>query len=100
MSVLTFSVDCDYNRQVFLLNPRRHIRSARHIRWCGEIGRRKGLKIPRWQHRTGSNPVTSTKKYTSERMCIFLSKPTGLVYHHAARVYIIAEHSSAYIITP
>lgn len=29
--------------------------------WCGEIGRRKGLKIPRWQHRTGSSPVTSIK---------------------------------------
>ena len=29
--------------------------------WCGEIGRRKGLKIPRWQHRTGSSPVTSTR---------------------------------------
>ena|GEM_PF-3215129 len=27
---------------------------------CGEIGRRKGLKIPRWQHRTGSSPVTGT----------------------------------------
>lgn len=32
----------------------------RSTRWCGEIGRRKGLKIPRWQHRTGSSPVTST----------------------------------------
>ena len=32
------------------------------ISWCGEIGRRKGLKIPRWRHRTGSSPVTSTKK--------------------------------------
>ncbi len=26
----------------------------------GEIGRRKGLKIPRWQHRTGSIPVPGT----------------------------------------
>ena len=30
--------------------------------WCGGIGRRKGLKIPRWQHRAGSSPATSTKK--------------------------------------
>ena len=29
-------------------------------RRCGGIGRRKGLKIPRWQHRTGSTPVTGT----------------------------------------
>ena len=33
---------------------------------CGEIGRRKGLKIPRWQHHTGSIPVSSTIKQ-SER---------------------------------
>ncbi len=30
----------------------------------------------------------------------FLSKPPGLVHHHAESVYIIAEQSSAYIITP
>ena len=29
---------------------------------CGEIGRRKGLKIPRWRHRTGSSPVIRTKR--------------------------------------
>ncbi len=28
---------------------------------CGGTGRRKGLKIPRWQHRTGSIPVSGTK---------------------------------------
>ena len=33
---------------------------SRKTRRCGEIGRRKGLKIPRWQHRTGSSPVTGT----------------------------------------
>ena len=26
----------------------------------GEIGRRKGLKIPRWQHRAGSSPALGT----------------------------------------
>ena len=26
----------------------------------GEIGRHKGLKIPRWRHRTGSSPVAGT----------------------------------------
>ena len=35
------------------------------IRWCGGIGRRKGLKIPRWQHRAGSSPATSSKKASS-----------------------------------
>ena len=28
------------------------------VRRCGGIGRRKGLKIPRWQHRAGSSPAT------------------------------------------
>ena len=33
----------------------------------GEIGRRKGLKIPRWQHRAGSSPAPGTiiKQYLS-----------------------------------
>ena len=26
----------------------------------GEIGRRKGLKIPRWKHRAGSTPAPGT----------------------------------------
>lgn len=26
----------------------------------GEIGRRKGLKIPRWKHRAGSSPALGT----------------------------------------
>ena len=29
--------------------------------WCGGIGRRKGLKIPRGQPRAGSSPATSSK---------------------------------------
>ena len=32
------------------------------VRWCGGIGRRKGLKIPRGQPRTGSSPVTGMKR--------------------------------------
>ncbi len=31
---------------------------------CGGIGRRKGLKIPRWRHRAGSSPATGTIKGT------------------------------------
>ena len=34
----------------------------REIRRCGGIGRHKGLKIPRSNIRTGSSPVTGTKK--------------------------------------
>ena len=29
----------------------------------GGIGRRKGLKIPRWQHRAGSSPAPGTTYY-------------------------------------
>ncbi len=28
------------------------------LRRSGEIGRRRGLKIPRWQHRVGSIPTS------------------------------------------
>ena len=31
------------------------------VGWCGGIGRRKGLKIPRGQPRAGSSPATSSK---------------------------------------
>ena len=31
------------------------------VRWCGGIGRRKGLKIPRGQPRAGSSPATSSR---------------------------------------
>ena len=34
----------------------------------GEIGRRKGLKIPRWQHRAGSSPAPGTLEiYSSSK---------------------------------
>ena len=33
----------------------------KHISRNGGIGRRKGLKIPRWQHRIGSSPISGTK---------------------------------------
>ncbi len=31
---------------------------------CGGTGRRKGLKIPRWKHRVGSIPISSTSSVT------------------------------------
>ena len=37
-------------------------RMIRTMRRCGGIGRHKGLKIPRWKHRTGSTPVSGTRK--------------------------------------
>ncbi len=45
-------------------DARGHIRAkaAVFIRRCGGIGRHKGLKIPRSNIRTGSSPVTGTKK--------------------------------------
>ncbi len=36
-------------------------RSRHCVSWCGGIGRRKGLKIPRGQPRAGSSPATSSK---------------------------------------
>ena len=45
------------------------------FRWCGGIGRRKGLKIPRGQPRIGSSPITSSKMRMREisRDAVFLA---------------------------
>ena len=40
------------------------------VRRCGGIGRRKGLKIPRWQHRAGSSPATCSKLKVRETLII------------------------------
>ena len=40
----------------------------------GGIGRRKGLKIPRWKHRIGSTPIFGTNK-KSLLWVIFLFSP-------------------------
>ena len=60
---------------------------------CGGIGRRKGLKIPRGQPRTGSSPVTGTKrnlrisvaffifqKYVASRPCLSSSALASFKY--------------------
>ena len=44
---------------------------------CGGIGRRKGLKIPRWQHRIGSTPINGTKKRSTEVVLLFLCSFVG-----------------------
>ena len=46
--MLAFLRVCGYNK-------------AYHICRCDGIGRRTGLKIPRWRHRAGSTPATGTK---------------------------------------
>ncbi len=38
------------------------------VRWCGGIGRRKGLKIPRGQPRAGSSPATSSILWIAETL--------------------------------
>ncbi len=48
------------------------------VRRCGGIGRRKGLKIPRWQHRAGSSPATCMelemlRMLTNNILSIFLN---------------------------
>ena len=39
------------------------------LRLGGEIGRRKGLKIPWWKHRMGSSPIPGTI------LCLLLKAP-------------------------
>ena len=44
----------------------------------GGIGRRKGLKIPRWQHRIGSTPIFGTNKKSLVWVIFFFSHNRGL----------------------
>ena len=45
---------------------------------CDGIGRRSGLKIHRWRQRTGSSPVTGTKKADTHSGICFFVMPVGL----------------------
>ena len=45
------------------------------FRRCGGIGRRKGLKIPRWQHRAGSSPATCM---VSEMLRVLINNILGI----------------------
>ena len=47
----------------------------------GGIGRRKGLKIPRWQHRIGSTPIFGTNKKKSLVWVIFLFRHICDILH-------------------
>ena len=44
----------------------------------GGIGRRKGLKIPRWQHRIGSTPIFGTNKKSLLWVIFLFSHNRGL----------------------
>ena len=52
----------------FARRSKRVRRNYYSVSWCGGIGRRKGLKIPRWQHRAGSSPATSSKGIRENRI--------------------------------
>lgn len=49
-----------------------------HLRRHGEIGRHKGLKIPRRKKRTGSSPVAGTNEKAPQPGCFFVGKGIGL----------------------
>ena len=53
--------------------------NARCTRRCGGIGRRKGLKIPRWKQRTGSSPVTGTRKRAPFGVLFFCAADRGSI---------------------
>ncbi len=44
----------------FRAQPPGHITKQASFARVAEFGRRKGLKIPRWQHRAGSSPAPGT----------------------------------------
>ena len=56
---------------------------------CDGIGRRAGLKIPWWQHRIGSTPITGTNGISPLQAAPHV---VGCVFH----VLIILHNSSRY----
>ena len=74
------------------LDRTRKIHYDKRIRRCGGTGRRKGLKIPRWQQRTGSIPVSGTSKkdiLTDVLFAVFVSAGPGIVFHAVRRGNIV-----------
>ena len=49
----------------------------------GGIGRRKGLKIPRWKHRIGSTPIFGTMKTSQHSEVFYLLKSGSYHFGHA-----------------
>ena len=52
----------DSNLKDYLVNRQKSLGKTIQSNYCpgGEIGRRKGLKIPRWHHHAGSTPAPGT----------------------------------------
>ena len=50
-----------------------------YLRRGGEIGRRKGLKIPRWKHHIGSSPIPGTTEHDDVNRRVYFIK-TALLY--------------------
>ncbi len=61
---------------------------------CDEIGRRKGLKIPRWKHRAGSIPASRTKKVLDFFIsyAILLLLVTYCVTNHAGIAQLVERN--------
>ena len=58
--------------------------------WCGGIGRRKGLKIPREQSRAGSSPATSSIAWRiPDSLLLF-----GVLLFSADLIHVINFHCS------
>ena len=54
---------------------------------CGGTGRRKGLKIPRWKHRTGSIPVSGTKGTKRQGV----ASPLGFFFLYRRLAFFLLE---------
>ena len=65
------------------------------VRWCGGIGRRKGLKIPRGQLRAGSSPATSMNEREGETL--ILQRFSYFRYREKLFVKIFRQSNSAFM---
>ena len=75
---------------------------APFIRRCGGTGRHKGLKIPRWKHRTGSIPVSGTKYPQHADACwgyfapLTTSQRIGLLFRFAEQMATVKVAKKKY----
>ena len=67
--------------------------SCSTVQYCldGEIGRRKGLKIPRWKHRAGSIPAPGTmlKEQSSKSLLTYLNPKKSILANISGWFYAI-----------
>ena len=67
------------------------------VRWCGGIGRRKGLKIPRGQLRAGSSPATSSINRAGFRLVILRGLFLCFLYKNSSALLCFSQQGACFV---